>query len=85
MATIIPSLNIFPPSSPVLVSGVEFSVTLSSTSPALVSQIVFVAGEGVDGRMLACETRDGSGPATTRSIAIQVQNNVGRFQLGHMF
>ena len=55
LATIIPSLNIMPPSGPVLVSGVEFSVLVSSTSPDRVSRIVIVADEGMDGRILSCK------------------------------
>ena len=79
VTTIIPRLNTFPSPDPVLTSGVEFTVSLSlsSISPDLASQIMFVASEDIQGRMLVCRGRDGAGEVV-ESITLQVQGSIGK-------
>jgi hypothetical protein len=55
---IAPVLNQVPevPTVPLKVDGVEFRLSLLSTTPALASQITFVAAENMNGRMVECRT-----------------------------
>jgi hypothetical protein len=55
---IAPVLNQVPevPALPLVVDGVEFRLSLLSTTPDLASQITSVASENMDGRMVVCRT-----------------------------
>ena len=77
VTTIIPSRSTFPSPDPVTSSGVEFTVSLLSTIPDLSSQIMFVASEDIQGRMLLCVGRDGAGEVV-ESITLQVQGSIGK-------
>ena len=74
--TIIPVVNIFPPSGPILVSGVEFTVTVLSTSPDLVSQTSFVVSATVNGRTLQCSGVSTSSGAVSRTLTLQVEESI---------
>ena len=77
VATILPRFNTFPSPDPVTAFGVEFTVSLLSISPDLSSQIMFVASEDIQGRMLVCRGRDGAGEVV-ESITLQVQGSIGK-------
>ena len=82
ITTIIPEFNMLPQSDPYLVSGVEFTVTvMSSTSPDLVSQISFVVSATVNGRTLECSgVSTSSGVhAVSRTLTLQVEESISKF------
>jgi hypothetical protein len=66
---IAPALGRVPevPAVPLMVDGVEFRLSLLSTTPALASQITFVAAQNMNGRMVECRTsiRDNGGATIT--------------------
>ena len=64
--------TLLPPTVPVLIDGLEFTVTTLASSPHLVSQISFVAtsGTGQLGRTLSCN--DGS--KSFSNIILQIAN-----------
>ena len=75
-APIIPLAGQVPavPAVPMVVDGVEFRLSLLSTSeaPYLATQIAFVASERVDGGMLECATSvEGSSPVLD-TVTLQV-------------
>ena len=74
IVAIIPGVNIFPPSGPILENGVEFAVTVLSTSPDLVSQISFVVSVIVNGRTLECSGVSTSSGAVSRILTLQVED-----------
>ena len=72
---------LFPPSDPILVDGVEFTVSLlPNTGSDLVSEISFVVSSSINGGVLSC-----SGFATTvvesREVTLQEHNSVGELVL----
>ena len=79
ITTIIPAVNFFPPSGPILVSGVEFTVTVLSTSPDLVSQISFVVSATVNGRTLECSGVSTSSGGVSRTLTLQVEDPISKF------
>ena len=86
ITTIVPAVNIFPPSGPILVDGVNFTVTvLSSTSPDLVSQISFVVSATVNGRTLECSGVSTSSGAVSRTLTLQVEESISKFIMLHHY
>ena len=81
--TIIPALNRFPLSGPILVNGVEFTVTVLSTSPDLVSQISFVVSATVNGRTLECSGVSTSSGGVSRTLTLQVEESISKFIMLH--
>ena len=85
ITAIIPDVNIFPPSGPILENGVEFTVTvLSSTSPDLVSQISFVVSATVNGRTLECSGVSISSGAVSRTLTLQVEDPISKICHTHL-
>ena len=78
ITAIIPELNTFPPSGPILVNGVEFTVTVVSTSPDLVSQISFVVSATVNGRTLECSGVSTLSGAVSRTLTLQVEESISK-------
>ena len=78
ITTIIPELNVLSQSNPYLVSGVEFTVTVVSTSPDLVSQISFVVSTTVNGRTLECSGVSTSSGVVSRTLTLQVEDPIGK-------
>ena len=78
IAAIIPAVNISPPSGPILENGVEFTVTVLSTSPDLVSQIRFVVSATVNGRALECSGVSTSSGAVSRTLTLQVEDPISK-------
>ena len=78
IVAIIPEVNIFPPSGPILENGVEFAVTVLSTSPDLVSQISFVVSAIVNGRTLECSGVSTSSGAVSRTLTLQVEDPISK-------
>ena len=79
ITTIIPEFNVLPQSDPYLVSGVEFTVTvMSSTSPDLVSQISFVVSATVNGRTLECSGVSTSSGVVSRTLTLQVEDPISK-------
>ena len=79
ITTIIPELNILPQSDPYLESGVEFTVTVfSSTSPDLVSQISFVVSATMNGRTLECSGVSTSSGVVSRTLTLQVEDPISK-------
>ena len=62
------------PAVPMVVDGVEFRLSLLSTSgvPYLATQIAFVASEGMDGGMLECGTTVVGSPLLTETVTLQI-------------
>ena len=81
--TIIPAINRFPQSGPILENGVEFTVTVVSTSPDLVSQISFVVSATVNGRTLECSGVSTSSGAVSRTLTLQVEESISKFIMLH--
>lgn len=74
VASINPSLNFFPPSDPVVLSGFVFNVSLlMPTSPHLVTQVSFDANTSMNGRELTCSGFTGS-ESIDDGITLQVCN-----------
>ena len=84
IATIIPQLDILPPSGPILVNGVEFTVTVLSTSPDLVSQISFVVSATVNGRILQCSGVSTSSGGVSRTLTLQVEESISKICHTHL-
>ena len=82
--TIIPTLNRFPPSSPILENGVNFTVTVLSTSPDLVSQISFVVSATVNGRTLECSGVSTSSGGVSRTLTLQVEDPISKISHTHL-
>ena len=78
IATIIPEVNLFPPSGPILENGVEFTVTVLSTIPDLVSQISFVVSAIVNGRTLECSGVSNSSGGVSRTLTLQVEDPISK-------
>ena len=78
ITTIIPELNRFPPSGPILENGVEFTITVLSTSPDLVSQISFVVSATVNGRTLECSGVSTSSGGVSRTLTLQVEDPISK-------
>jgi hypothetical protein len=72
---IIPAVGEVPevPAVPLRVGGVEFQLSLLSTTPVLASQVAFVASANMDGRMVECVTGLSLSPAVTDTIVLQVR------------
>ena len=70
-----------PPSDPIPVSGVEFTLSLlDGTSPDLVSQLTFTASTDVDGDVVSCigiipTGPDGMRELSTSEIMLEVEQN----------
>ena len=70
-----------PPSGPIPVSGVEFTLSLlEDSSPDLVSQLTFTASTDMDGEVVACigifrTGPDGMRELSTSEIMLEVQQN----------
>ena len=62
------------PAVPMVVDGVEFRLSLLSTSgaPYLATQIAFVASERMDGGMLECGTTLEGSPAVIETATLQI-------------
>ena len=62
------------PAVPMVVDGVEFRLSLLSTSgaPYLATQIAFLASERMDGGMLECATAVASAPVLTEMLTLQI-------------
>jgi hypothetical protein len=71
---IFPTFNQVPevPAVPLMVDGVEFRLTLQSTTPNLASQIAFVASENMNGRVVECRTYDHNIGTNTERTTLQV-------------
>ena len=69
----------FPQSGPILQNGVEFTVTVVSTSPDLVSQISFVVSATVNGRTLECSGVSTSSGAVSRTLTLLVEESINKF------
>ena len=73
---IIPLIDQVPavPAVPMVVDGVEFRLSLLSTSeaPYLATQIAFVASERMDGGMLECGTSVEGSPFVTETVSVQI-------------
>ena len=67
-----------PQSDPYLFSGVNFTVTVLSTSPDLVSQISFVVSAIVNGRTLECSGVSTSSGAVSRTLTLQVEDPISK-------
>ena len=67
----------------ILVSGVEFTVTVLSTSPDLVSQISFVVSATVNGRTLECSGVSTSSGAVSRTLTLQVEDPISKIIMLH--
>ena len=74
--SIIPLTNQVPavPVVPMVVDGVEFRLSLLSTSgdPYLATQIAFVASERMDGGMLECGTSLENSPPVLETVTLQI-------------
>ena len=62
------------PAVPMVVDGVEFRLSLLSTSgdPYLATQIAFVASERMDGGMQECATTVASAPLLREMLTLQI-------------
>ena len=62
------------PAVPMVVDGVEFRLSLLSTSgdPYLATQIAFVASERMDGGMLECATTLAFAPVLRQTLTLQI-------------
>ena len=84
IAAIIPEVDVFPPSGPILRNGVNFTVTVLSTSPDLVSQISFVVSATVNGRILECSGVSASSGAVSRTLTLQVEDPISKICHTHL-
>ena len=62
------------PAVPMVVDGVEFRLSLLSTSgaPYLATQIAFIASERMDGGMLECGITVEGSPLITETLTLQI-------------
>ena len=84
IAAIIPEVDVFPPSGPILRNGVNFTVTVLSTSPDLVSQISFVVSATVNGRILECSGVSTSSGGVIRTLTLQVEESLSKICHTHL-
>jgi len=67
-----------PPADPMERSGVAFSVSLLSTSPVLLSQIVFVASQMMNGSTLICASAPpGESMLIVENVVLELESEGG--------
>ena len=70
-----------PPSDPIPVDGVEFTVSLlSNTGSDLVSEISFEVSSSINGRVLRCSGFDGTAVGSSE-VTLQEESSVGELVL----